>query len=74
MKFKDGISTREFTLAEFLERELDGSDYERGSVETAQATANKVAEAFSRLVQLMVERKELNRAEVYTVITGYKNE
>ena len=40
-----------FTIEELSESMLDGHDYERGSVETAQAAADNVAKAFGRLMK-----------------------
>ena len=74
MKFKKPYSTSEYDLKSFIESELDGNDYERGSVESAMAQANNVTEAFSRLIETLVSKKQLDRDDVIMIVKGYKPE
>ena len=62
-------SDSELTTAfEFTCKALDGSDYDRGALETAQAEATNVKEAFGRLLQLMHNAGILKSQEVVQII------
>lgn len=60
-KYRD---PKEEPLALFVERALDGSDYESGALETARNTAYKAIEAISRLVEILAEKGILNGEDV----------
>lgn len=71
MKFKNWKGT-ELELFDFAVQTLDGSDYERGAVEEAQATADNTKKAFARLIKVLAEQNVLTRVQVYNIITGYE--
>lgn len=56
-----------YTAAELIERELEGSDYDRGAVEAARAQADNCTKAFARLVQVLFDKEILTRADVLRV-------
>lgn len=63
-KYNFGAGEQTYDLATFVAGQLDGDDYERGAVESAQATADNVAQAFGRLVDLLAERGLLSATDV----------
>jgi len=52
------------TISQAIEAYIDGADYERGAVETAQSTANNAGKCLGNLVQLLVEKGVLTKKEV----------
>ena len=62
---------RERTAEEFASGELDGSDYERGELETIKAEAGNVKEAFARLIGILHARGDLNEFDVHFIVKGY---
>ncbi len=64
---RDQYSDKEFTAAELIETELDGSCYDRGSLETAQAQAENCSKAMGRLVQVLFDRGAISRCDVWEV-------
>lgn len=71
MKFKSRLYNSEMELQQFIQSNLDGRDYENGAVEAAQDTADNTAKAFARLIEILVERNQLTKNEVITIVTGY---
>jgi len=71
MRFKNPYGERELTVAEFAANELDGNYYDRGALESAEATANNVNDAFSRLLQVLADRHLLTKNEVHKIINNY---
>lgn len=55
------------SIRDFIEASLDGSSYDKGSVETAQSQANNVTEALGRLCELLVEKKVLTEEDVFYI-------
>lgn len=72
--WRDSTKTKEQSLQDYVEEHLDGSDFERGSLETAQATARNVLTAFSRLVEVLAEKKVITTAEFSQIVHGYERE
>lgn len=69
--FFDEFHGRDLTVKEYVEKNLDGTDYERGSVETAQAQANNVSEAFARLISTLFDHKKLQEHEIEYIVKGW---
>lgn len=65
--FEREYRTEELTAAELIERELDGSSYDRGSLETAQADAENCKAGLARLVQVLFDKSVLTRVDVWKV-------
>ncbi len=56
--------TTQVTVEYYLGKFLDGSDYERGELETLSAGLNNVHEAFGRLVQTLVDTGKVKVEDV----------
>lgn len=57
------------SLITFAEEALDGSDYERGLIETVEAESRNVKEAFSRLLHVLYNQKALSKDQVYYILS-----
>jgi len=57
-------------LAEYAKSRLNGSGYDHGQLEEAQATADNCAEATGRLLQLLEDKGLISAKEAVTVIDG----
>lgn len=71
MKFPNWNNTKELGVADFVSGALSGSDYDRGALEEAAAQATNVSEAFGRLVEILAERGDLTRKDVFKIAKGY---
>lgn len=60
--------TKDLSVAEYVETNLDGSDYEHGAVETAEATANNCKNYLAKLTALLVEKKLLTEDELTNLL------
>ncbi len=60
---------RECSAKGIVERICDGSDYERGELESLQAGANKTSEFLGALTQLLVKKKIIS-VEEFCKLTG----
>ena len=64
MKILDAMYGKELDVQQAVILSLDGNDQDRGSVESAAATANNVAEAFGTLIEILHAKGALNDADV----------
>ena len=64
-------SGRERTMEEFVVEELDGSEYDRGELETMRAEIKKTVEAFAGLLQTLSDKGVLNDVDVFKVVKGF---
>jgi len=63
---------RKLTAKALVESYLDGDSYDHGGrLESVQAQANNVTEAFGRLVEILFDKKVLSKNDVYTIAVGY---
>ena len=59
------------TAEELVTQFLDGSDYDRGAVETAKAQAENASECIARLVQVLFDNGLISKPDVVMVAKGY---
>lgn len=67
---KKKYTDEEIAVHEYIREELDGGDYDRGAVETAEATANNCADFLADLTQLLVNEKILTEKQVENLVRG----
>lgn len=72
MKFKEKYLDIEYTLEEFVQKELDGNDYGIGSIEALEQTGENVVNAFTRLLKIMSEQDVLTQSDIEMIVRGYK--
>jgi len=53
-------------------RQMDGNDYDVGQIEAIRATSNNIAEAFGRLIQVLVQRQRINLEDVPGILAMYE--
>lgn len=72
MKIKN-VDYKKETLhvADLVLRELDGSDYDKGQLETIDSTVDKTVDAFGRLLNVLAEKKILTAEEIAQVVNIY---
>lgn len=61
---------RTYSVASAVECECDGTDYDRGSVETAEATARNTMRFLGRLVETLHEKELLTNGDVLKLLEG----
>lgn len=71
LRFKFPYTEDRLEASKFITRALDGSDYERGSLETVEAQARNVTEAFGRLIQVLSDKDIITDGQVHFVALGY---
>lgn len=69
MKLKHPFNNEPMAVSSFVEFHLKGQ--ERGALETVQVQADNISVAFSRLVELLAERGQLSKEEVYRIVGAY---
>lgn len=76
MSFRDKYDfyNRNFATEDFIMYKLSGNDYDKGAIETAQAQANNVTEAFARLVNVLFEQKKISKRDVYNIVGATPHE
>lgn len=73
MKFEDRYDSEvEVNVEKAVYYSLDGHDYDRGSVETAAATAENTLRAFSKLMQILAEKNLLTKEEIIEITGMYR--
>ena len=75
MKFtieRFGVTQKFESLEDYAEFRLDGSDYDRGIVEAAAATAQNNSKAIGRILDLLSSKQLVTAEEVATIIEGYR--
>ena len=60
------------TLIEFVDQELDGTDWDHGALERVEKTTDNVKEALSRLLSVLVEQQHLKESDVYYIVKGHE--
>lgn len=70
-KFANVYSKPNCDAVAFMQSWLDGNDYERGSLETAQVTANNVADAFARMIGVFFENGTLTKEDVEKIAGAF---
>jgi len=60
----DKYENKKFTIGEYVTKQLDGQDYERGELETISATANKCVSYLAKLTALLEKNGTLTVAQV----------
>ena len=58
-------------IEEYTRSKLNGADYGQGALEDAARTADNVAEALGRLLEVLASNKVLNAQDIVKVIEGY---
>lgn len=61
---------KEYTVAEAVEKTLDGSDYDRGELEALKAEQRKTSEMMGRLIEKLLEAHAIKSQALFEVI-GY---
>lgn len=76
MSFRDkhDFYNRKFATKDFIIYKLSGNDYDRGAIETAQAQADNVTEAFARLINVLFEQKKISKRDVYNIVGATPHE
>ncbi len=72
MKLRRFRHEKELELIDHIARSLDGSDYDRGALESCEAQAKNVSEAFARLIEVLVNKNILDKKDVYQIVDGYQ--
>jgi len=73
MNLRDKYSGREYTIAEMVERELDGTDYERGELETISASVRNIHRFLGRLTGALYASDSLPKSAVLELASsGYE--
>lgn len=72
MKIKElGFGTEKvMSLRYYVQRELDGSDYELGAVETADATATNAIKCIARLLDYMAEKHFITAKDLLWIVNS----
>lgn len=71
-KFKDGsYNGVAYTASELIRRKCDGSDYDRGSIETVQAATDNTAKILSSLIEVLYKKKIITYDEVKEIAGVY---
>lgn len=52
-------------------KRLDGSDYDRGSLETIEHEVDKLKNVITKLLVVLADRESLNKKELYEILLGY---
>jgi hypothetical protein len=60
-------------VSEWVASALNGGDYDRGAVEEAAETANRVREAFGRLCEVLADAQVLDASDVHYIAKGYRD-
>jgi hypothetical protein len=71
VKFKELYRSGEYDAKTFIERALDGNDYDNGAVETAMTQAKNTSEAFAMLVSMLLDKNILSPDDVYKLARQY---
>lgn len=58
----------------YVENELNGDDYDRGSLESARATADNATEALGRLLDVLATKELLTAKDIVDIVTGYSDD
>lgn len=66
---RDGIIKVD-DIKEYIERKIDGDDYERGSVESARATADNAGKVIANLVFILRKNGLLQESEINEITEG----
>ncbi len=69
--FKAGYPYDKCTAGEYTERRLNGSDYDRGQLETHSAELDSIKQMLGRLVQHLFDKKLITHDEVYLIVDNY---
>ena len=69
MKIKNDRG-HEVEISDFIENEIDGSDQERGQIETTEATAENSAKAIGNLISILREKNLIDDEDVKKVVSG----
>jgi hypothetical protein len=71
VKYRNWSGEKTGELADCVANVLDGSDYDRGAVEAARATADNVASAFGRLLESLVKKRVIPLGEIGDIVGAY---
>lgn len=66
-------SSKDLTISEAIEAVLDGEDYDRDKLETAQATANNAASMMGELLEILHNKKVLSDSDIGGLINSSCN-
>ena len=70
-KHKDYMGNEiESDITEFIQEKTSGADYDRGSLEVAQAAATNVGIVVSNLANILYEKKLLTDSEIEDLVIG----
>jgi predicted ATP-dependent serine protease len=67
LEFEDGYEKHRYTAEGYIQRKCDGSDYDRGAIETAQAAASNAGDVLGRLVQVLYDKGVISKDDVYKI-------
>jgi hypothetical protein len=62
---------QEISLVDFVQVNLDGSDYGQGQLEDLAGTSKNIVEAFARFLEVLSDKNLLTDDEVHLIIKGY---
>ena len=68
-----GGKLRTDDTAAYVERKLNGSDYERGQIEELEAGLNNSHKALGRLITLLAQKDLLTAPEITEIVQGYQD-
>jgi hypothetical protein len=63
---------RKYNISDAVECICDGSDYDRGSLETAAATAQQTSEFLAKLVAKLHETGALEDEDILALLPGFE--
>lgn len=61
-----------FTVAEAIQAECDGADYDRGQIETIAATSAKTSQFLGKLVALLHDANVLTEEEILVLLDSWE--
>ena len=69
--FNEGLNEEiEQDVFMYLKDILDGSDYERGELETINATSSNIIKAFANLIVILKDKDILNNEDILKITDG----
>lgn len=59
------------TIEQYVKRQLDGDDHDRGSLEAARKTADNAVECLGRLLNFLAENNKIKVEDLVRIVEGY---
>ncbi len=58
----------EIEISKYIEVMLDGTDYDRGSIETIEATGENCSKAIGKLINILREKEILTDQDIHSLV------